>query len=156
MRTSVYCGYERDCVWTELQLHNKAFEPLIVLFLICSLWGCFCFSFGQTVSESGHIFHVLCLCSLLGRGSWRAIIVTACRDGRVWTSVCFHICRTVFGPVWHFRKKKLWDIFILMLLFKYEKQLKQLLTTDVFIDLLFDLFDQAKMSNCDDFLLFSV
>lgn len=55
-----------------------------------------------------------------------------------------------------FQEKKLWDIFILMLLFKYEKRLKQLLTTDVFIDLLFDLFDQAKMSNCDDFLLFSV
>lgn len=68
----------------EFQLCNAGFWPL-KWECLCStqasdssvvsfppLLGCFCFSFGKAVSESGHIFLLLCVCSLLDRGSWKS------------------------------------------------------------------------------------
>lgn len=101
-------GHERSCVLTlssichNSQPDNKAHVRLIVLFF-SSLRGCFCFSFffeGGKRRRPGRVtyFMFLCLWSLLCRESWRAIIITACRDEKVWGSVCLSYLR---GSVWH-------------------------------------------------------
>lgn len=102
-------GHERSCVLTlssicrNSQPDNKAHVRLIVLFFFflqrMFLFFPFFFFFFWKRHSPGRVtyFTFLCLWSLLCRGSWRAIIITACRDEKVWSGACLSYLR---GSVW--------------------------------------------------------